>query len=159
MQTKIYLSRAYLSDKLNFILIGLKRAKIQRREINRELWRKNGCNVTVTLTFDPRSPISIGFELLQLATIKRRLRQNQCSGLIGICSQTDRQTDRHTHTQINWSKKKNPSTILWRCKKVHFDNTTFEDGNYNNGKLTLNDLKPLKLGSGEEREVEINFVT
>ena len=59
------LPRAYLSDKLNFILIGHKRAQIQSREVNRELWRKNGYYATVTLTFDQRSPISIGFERLQ----------------------------------------------------------------------------------------------
>ena len=57
--------RAYLSDKLNFILIRHKRAEIQSREVNRELWRKNGYYVTMTLTFDPRSPISIGFERQQ----------------------------------------------------------------------------------------------
>ena len=34
--------RAYLSDKMNFILIVHKRAEIQRREVNRELRRKNG---------------------------------------------------------------------------------------------------------------------
>ena len=56
------LPRAYLSDKLNIILIGHKRADIQSREVNRELVRKNGYYVTVTLTFDPRLPISIGFE-------------------------------------------------------------------------------------------------
>ena len=31
------LLRAYLSDKLNFILIGNKRAEIQSSEVNREL--------------------------------------------------------------------------------------------------------------------------
>ena len=59
------LPRPYLSDKLNFILIGHKRAEIQNREVNRELGRKNVFYVTLTLTFDPRSPISIGFQLLQ----------------------------------------------------------------------------------------------
>ena len=41
-----------------------RRAEIKSREVNRELWRKNGYYVTVTLTFDLRSPISIGFERL-----------------------------------------------------------------------------------------------
>ena len=59
------LPRAYLSDKLNFILIRHKRPQIQRREVNRELRRKNGYYVIMTLTFDPRSPIWIGFERLQ----------------------------------------------------------------------------------------------
>ena len=56
------LLRVYLSDILNFIFIGHKRAEIQSREVNEELWRKNGYYVTVTLTFDPRSPNSIGSE-------------------------------------------------------------------------------------------------
>ena len=54
--------RAYPSDKMNFILIGHKRAEIQSREFNRELLGTNGYYVTVTLTFDPRSPIQKGFE-------------------------------------------------------------------------------------------------
>ena len=49
----------------NFILIVYKRAEIQGREVNRELRRENGYYVTVTLTFDPRSPISIGFGPVQ----------------------------------------------------------------------------------------------
>ena len=35
--TNLYIPRAYLSDKLNFILIGHKRTEIQSREFNREL--------------------------------------------------------------------------------------------------------------------------
>ena len=34
--------RVYLSDIPNFILIVNKRAEIQSREVNRELWRQNG---------------------------------------------------------------------------------------------------------------------
>ena len=58
------LPRTYLSDILiiNFMTIRYRRAAIQSREVNRKLWRKNGYYVTVTLTFDPRLPISIGFE-------------------------------------------------------------------------------------------------
>ena len=48
------------SDIPNFILIKHKRAEKQGREVNRELWRKNG--YYVTMTFDLRSQISIGFE-------------------------------------------------------------------------------------------------
>ena len=54
--------RVYLSDIPNFHFIKHKRAEIQGREVNRELWRKNCYHVTVTLTFDPRSPNSIGSE-------------------------------------------------------------------------------------------------
>ena len=42
-----------------FILIEHKKAEIQSRDVNKELWRKNGYYVTVTLTFDLKSPISI----------------------------------------------------------------------------------------------------
>ena len=41
-------------DIPNFILIVHKRAEIQSREVNREIWRKNEYNVIVTLTCDPR---------------------------------------------------------------------------------------------------------
>ena len=58
--------RVYLRDITNFILIELKTAEIQSREVNR---RKNGYYVTVTFTFDPRSPISIEFEPVRQATI------------------------------------------------------------------------------------------
>ena len=54
--------RVYLSDISNFILIEHKRAEIKSKEVNGELWRKNGYYVTVTLTFDQRSPISITSE-------------------------------------------------------------------------------------------------
>ena len=57
--------RVYLSDIADFILIEHKRAEVYSKEVNRELRRKNGYYVTVTLTFDPRSPISIGFEPVQ----------------------------------------------------------------------------------------------
>ena len=46
----------------NFSLIRHRSTEIYIREVNRELWRKNGNWVTVTLTFNPRSPISIGFK-------------------------------------------------------------------------------------------------
>ena len=52
---------AYVNGIPNFSLIRHDRAEIYSRDVNRKLWRKNGYWVTVTLTFDPRSPISIGF--------------------------------------------------------------------------------------------------
>ena len=61
--------RIYLSDIPKFIFIKHKRAEIYSREVNKDLWRKNGYYVTVTLTFDPRSPNSIGSEPLREATI------------------------------------------------------------------------------------------
>ena len=64
-KTNLKRACAYLSDKLNFIPIGYKRAEIRSREVNRELWRKNEYYVTVTLTVDQRSPMWIGFERLQ----------------------------------------------------------------------------------------------
>ena len=47
---------------LPYCLIRHIRAEIYSREVNKELIRKNGYWVTVTLTFDQRSPFSIGFE-------------------------------------------------------------------------------------------------
>ena len=44
--------RVYLSYMLNSNLIKHKIAEIQSRKVNRELWRKNGHFITVTLTFD-----------------------------------------------------------------------------------------------------------
>ena len=58
----------YLSNISNFILIEHNRTEIQIKEVNIEL--KNGYYVTVsvTLTFKPRSPISIEFEQVPKAT-------------------------------------------------------------------------------------------
>ena len=61
------LPRAYLSDIQHFISIGNKRAEIQGREVNYE--ERNEYQVTVTLTLNPRSPISIGFEPVCKATV------------------------------------------------------------------------------------------
>ena len=61
--------KVYWTYKLNF-WYKHKRAEIQGREINRELWRKNGYYVPVTLTFDPRSPNSIEVEILTIEWIK-----------------------------------------------------------------------------------------
>ena len=44
------LPRAYLSDILKFTLIGHKRAEIQSKEVNRDLWRKNWYYVTAKVT-------------------------------------------------------------------------------------------------------------
>ena len=54
-------SRAYLTDIPNSISIGHKRAEIHVGKLTKVM-KKNGFNVTVTLTFDPRSPISIRSE-------------------------------------------------------------------------------------------------
>ena len=59
------LPRAYISGIPKFSLIRHKIAEIYTREVNRELWRKTRYWVNVTLTFDPRSPISIGSESIQ----------------------------------------------------------------------------------------------
>ena len=50
---------------LTLIVIEHKRAEVYSRNVNRELRRKNRYYVTMTLTFDPRSPISIRFEPVQ----------------------------------------------------------------------------------------------
>ena len=56
---------AYQRGIPNFRLIKHTRAEIYSREINRELWRKNRYWVSVTLTFDLRSPILVWFKQLQ----------------------------------------------------------------------------------------------
>ena len=61
--------RVYLIDIPNFIWIKHKTAEILGREVNRELWIKNWYYVTVILTFDQRSPKSIGSEPVREATI------------------------------------------------------------------------------------------
>ena len=91
--------RVYLSYIPNFILIEHRRAEIQSRKFNREVWRKNWYYVTVTLTFDPRSPISIGFDPVRKTASKsvHLLGWN----FVHKQSRTDRYTDRQTHTQTN----------------------------------------------------------
>ena len=56
------LPRAYVSGRPNFKLIVNKRAEIHSKEGTKELRRKDGNCVTVSLTFNQRSSISIGFE-------------------------------------------------------------------------------------------------
>ena len=60
------LPMAYLSDKLNFILIRHKRAQIQSREVDRELWRKNGYYVTVAIFAAPHVWLISGSNLCTL---------------------------------------------------------------------------------------------
>ena len=80
----------------------------------------------MTLTFDPRSLISIGSEPVQKSAIQRKPRPNRLFRSAGILftrnpdtdRQTDRQTDRHTHRhtdKLQW--KYNLSTISWRCNE------------------------------------------
>ena len=113
-------------SKRHTILIEHNRAEIWSREVNRELWRKNGNYVTMTLTFGPRSPISIGFEPVRWETILRKRVQIGTSVWLEFCSQensrhTHRQTHRHTHTdKLQW--KYNPSTISWRCSNLLCEN-------------------------------------
>ena len=87
----------------NFILIGHKRAEIESREVNRELGRKNGYYITVTLTFDQRSPISIWFEPLRQAAIYKNRVQIGSSVRLEFCSQAE--PDRHTDTQTKAAVK------------------------------------------------------
>ena len=106
--------RVYLSDIPNFILIVHKRAEIQSREVNRELWRKNGYYVTVIW------PLTQGhqFQLVLSQCGKLLFSENRVqigsSVRLEFCSQefswTHRQTDRHTHThtQSNCSENITP---------------------------------------------------
>ena len=67
--------------------------------------KKKRYYVSVTLTFDPRSLISIGFEPVEYVTIQRKPRPNLfiCSAGILFISRVG-----HTHTQINCSKSITP---------------------------------------------------
>ena len=119
--------RVYLSNIPIFNLIKHKIAEIQSREVNRKLWRKNGYYGTVTLTFDPRSPISIGSAHIGSdpsqcgkQPFSENCVQIDASVWMKFCSQEvpDTQTLRHTDTQtdkLEW--KYNPSTISWRCNE------------------------------------------
>ena len=67
----------------------------------------------MTLTFDPRSPNSIGSEPMQKQSFSENRVQIGASVRLEICSQengkqTDRQTHRHTHTQTNCSENITP---------------------------------------------------
>ena len=90
------------SDIPNFILIKHKRAEIQGREVNRELWRKNGYYVTVYVDLWPSA---VSNHLAKTASKSVHLFGWRSAG--------------HTHTdKLQW--KYNPSTILWRCNKQVF---------------------------------------
>ena len=115
--------RLYLSDISNFILIEHKRAEIQSREVNRELWRKKGYYVTVTLTFDLWPKVT-NFNRLWANAVCNRLAKTASKSVhpfngnfVHKQSWTDRQTDTHTRDKLQW--KYNPSTISWRCYRKH----------------------------------------
>ena len=95
--------RVYLSDIPNFILINYKRAEIQGREVNRELWRKTG--ITSLWPW----PLTQGHQIQQGPSQCRKQPFSENRVQIGesvgleFCSQEfpDTQTDRHTHTQTH----------------------------------------------------------
>ena len=112
--------RVYLSGIPNFILIEHKRAKIQSREVNRELWRKNGYYVTVTLTFEWLWPKVTNVNRVRARAVSNHLAKSDSKwfhlfGWNFVHKKTsDTHTDRHTHTdELQW--KYNPSTSMWRC--------------------------------------------
>ena len=105
--------RVYLSDVLNFILIKHKISEIQSREVNRELWRKNGCYVTVTLTFDPVSQCSKQPFSENRVKIGSSVRLEFCSQ--EIIGHTDTQTD----TQTNCSKNITPPRVRWGVINIY----------------------------------------
>ena len=63
-------------------------------------------SVTVTLTFDLRSPNSIGSEPVPEAAIQQKPRPNRCIHSAGILF--TRKLDTQTHTQTNWSENITP---------------------------------------------------
>ena len=111
--------------------------------------KKNGNYVTVTLTFDPRSSKSIGFEPVQEATIQRKPCPNRCIRSAGILftrnsGHTDRQTDRHTRTQTNCSENITPPRfrggvkIVLTAREFFFCYTFATKGSYSSSLTALN---------------------
>ena len=71
--------------------------------------KENGYYVIVTLTFNPRSPNSIGFEPWREATIQRKPHPNRCIGSAGILfTRSAGHTDTHTDTQTNCNENVTP---------------------------------------------------
>ena len=102
------LQRAYLSGIPNFSLIRDKIAEIYSMEINRELWRKNEYWVTVNLTFDSRSPISIGSD--PVSGISNRLAKTTSKSVNAFgwnFVHKKSRTHRQKHTQTNFSNAQN----------------------------------------------------
>ena len=107
--------------KLNFILIIHKRAEFQSKEVNSELWRKNGYYVIAlwpwSMTQGHRFQLgssNCSKQLFSEERVKSVWRFNRHF----VHKWTDRQTDRHTYTQTDKLKwKYNLSTISWRCNK------------------------------------------
>ena len=83
---------------------------------------------TVTLTFDPRSSISIGFEPMNAISnhlAKIASKSVHPFGWNFVHKKRAGHTDTQTHIQTNCSENiLNPSKISWRCK--YHSNTRFK---------------------------------
>ena len=87
--------RVYISNIPNFILIKHKRVERQGREVNKELWRKNGYYVTVTFTFDPRYVTNFNRNWASIHLAKTGILFTNRVG------HTDTHTDTHTQKHCN----------------------------------------------------------
>ena len=120
------LPRAYVSVLPNFIFI-----KISLRDLRSPVVKlienyeeKIWFCVTVTLTLNQRSPISIGSEPVQSATIYRKPRPFGWNFVNKEYSQPDRQTDKQTHTQVNCCKNITLPQFRGGVKKNHIPIST-----------------------------------
>ena len=106
---------------------NIKRAEIQGREVNRELWRKKWVLRHCDLDLWPKVT---NFKRIWASLVSNHLSEDCVK--IGVAvwsafySQTNRQTDRHTHTQtdVHSEAKIFPSMTLWSCKKRMVTNYT-----------------------------------
>ena len=93
----IYLTRAYLSNISNLILIGHYRAEIFSRKVNRELLRKK--RILRHCDLDLRFKIA-NFNKIRVIAISNNLAKTASKSVNPFgCSLTDTQTDRQTDTQ------------------------------------------------------------
>ena len=102
------MQRVYLSDIPNFILIENKRAEIQSRKVNEELWRKKWglCHCDLDL-----SPKGTNFNRIRASAVKSRPNRFIRSAGILFTSRSG-QTDRQTDTQANCSENITPIRIV-----------------------------------------------
>ena len=102
----INLTRAHLCDIPNFILIKYKRTEIQSREISKELWRKTDITSLRPWSLLQGHHFQWGLSQRGKQPFNEIRVQIGASVQLEICSLTDRQTDRqtHSHTQTNWNE-------------------------------------------------------
>ena len=127
--------RVYLSDIPNFILIKHKRAEIQGREINRELWRKKWVLRHYDLDLWPKIT---KFNRVRASAVSNHLAKTASKSvhLFGWNFVHKKcRTHRHTDTQTNWSENITPPRFRGGIKKAGIklerQNTTTAHSSFN----------------------------